>query len=183
VNAKEGAGRRAIGREAPVASPGQRDVADLRGALDEAIRAVREGATRVVDVRVRPDDDGFTNVAQRRASHESLARPVFASRRPSRWTVRLRRRARPCRGLRGWTSPGDESWIPAAAAQDLEAFDAYTDEMMDREAGFGGHEVCTWVAGAAAMRAAGPFEMTLDYNRLIPEWITGMAVARGAPAG
>jgi hypothetical protein len=67
VNAKEGAGRRAIGREAPVASPGQRDVADLRGALDEAIRAVREGATRVVDVRVRPDDDGFTNVAQRRA--------------------------------------------------------------------------------------------------------------------
>jgi hypothetical protein len=33
------------------------------------------------------------------------------------------------------------------------------------------------------MRAAGPFEMTLDYNRLIPEWITGMAVARGAPAG
>jgi len=42
-------------------------VADLRSALDEAIRAVRAGATCVVDVRTQPDDDGFTNVAQRRA--------------------------------------------------------------------------------------------------------------------
>jgi len=32
------------------------------------------------------------------------------------------------------------------------------------------------------MQAAGPFEMTLDYYRIIPEWITGMAVVRGAPA-
>jgi len=32
------------------------------------------------------------------------------------------------------------------------------------------------------MQAAGPFEMTLDYYRIIPERITGMAVVRGAPA-
>jgi 2,3-dihydroxyphenylpropionate 1,2-dioxygenase len=73
-----------------------------------------------------------------------------------------------------WVCPAD------MIHKDLEAFDAYTDEMMDREAGFGGHEVRTWVAAAAAMQAAGPFEMTLDYYRIIPEWITGMAVVRGA---
>jgi hypothetical protein len=28
----------------------------------------------------------------------------------------------------------------------------------------------------------GPFEMMLDYYRIIPEWITGMAIVRGAPA-
>jgi 2,3-dihydroxyphenylpropionate 1,2-dioxygenase len=76
----------------------------------------------------------------------------------------------------------DRTFLDRLLRQDLAAFDAYTDEMMDREAGFGGHEVRTWVAAAAAMQAAGPFEMTLDYYRIIPEWITGMAVVRGAPA-
>jgi 2,3-dihydroxyphenylpropionate 1,2-dioxygenase len=63
---------------------------------------------------------------------------------------------------------------------DLEAIDAHTDEMMDCEAGFGGHEVRTWAAAAAAMQAGGPFGMMLDYYRIIPGWITGMAVVRGA---
>jgi|AP12_2_1047962.scaffolds.fasta_scaffold36585_1 2,3-dihydroxyphenylpropionate 1,2-dioxygenase len=80
--------------------------------------------------------------------------------------------------------PPNEAWdrafLDRLLRQDLEAFDGYTDEMMDREAGFGGHEVRTWVAAAAAMQAAGPFKMTLDYYRIIPEWITGMAVVRGA---
>ena len=76
----------------------------------------------------------------------------------------------------------DRAFLDRLVRKDLTAFDAYTDEMMDREAGFGGHEVRTWVAAAAAMQAAGPFEMTLDYYRIIPEWITGMAVVRGAPA-
>jgi len=43
------------------------DIAELGGALDTAVRAVRGGAICVVDVRVRPDDDGFTAAAQRRA--------------------------------------------------------------------------------------------------------------------
>lgn len=76
----------------------------------------------------------------------------------------------------------DRAFLDNMLRQDLEAFDDYTDEMMDREAGFGGHEVRTWVAAAAAMRAAGPFEMALDYYRVIPEWITGMAVVRGTPS-
>jgi thiamine pyrophosphate-dependent acetolactate synthase large subunit-like protein len=40
---------------------------DLRAAIDQGIRAVRDGAVCVVDVRIAPDDDGFTSVAQRRA--------------------------------------------------------------------------------------------------------------------
>jgi thiamine pyrophosphate-dependent acetolactate synthase large subunit-like protein len=39
---------------------------DLRAAIDQAIRTVRDGALCVVDVRIAPDDDGFTSVAQRR---------------------------------------------------------------------------------------------------------------------
>jgi len=47
-----------------------------------------------------------------------------------------------------------------------------------------------WGAGGTVERgadagvqvaAAGPLEMTLDFYRIIPEWITGMAVVRGAP--
>jgi len=75
-----------------------------------------------------------------------------------------------------------KAFLDRLIRKDLTAFDAYTDEMMDREAGFGGHEGRTWVAAAAAMLAAGPFEMTLGYYRIILEWITGMAVVRGAPA-
>lgn len=41
-------------------------IAELRDAIDQGIRAVRDGATCVVDVRVLPGDDGFTNVGQRR---------------------------------------------------------------------------------------------------------------------
>jgi len=77
----------------------------------------------------------------------------------------------------------DKAFLDRLLRKDLAAFDSYTDEMMDREAGFGGHEVRTWVAAAAAMQAAGPCEITLDYYRIIPEWITGMAIVRGAPAG
>lgn len=76
----------------------------------------------------------------------------------------------------------DKAFLDRLQRQDLAAFDAYTDETLDREAGFGGHEVRTWVAAAAAMQAAGPFAVTLDYYRIIPEWITGMAVVRGMPA-
>jgi 2,3-dihydroxyphenylpropionate 1,2-dioxygenase len=73
----------------------------------------------------------------------------------------------------------DRAFLDRLLRKDLTAFDAYTDTAIDREAGFGAHEVRTWVAAAAAMHAAGPFEMTLSYYRIVPEWITGMAVARG----
>lgn len=76
----------------------------------------------------------------------------------------------------------DRAFLAALEKGGASAFDAFTDEMIDRDGGFGGHEVRTWVAAAAAMTAMGSYKLDLDYYRIIPEWITGMAVARGYPA-
>ena len=82
--------------------------------------------------------------------------------------------------------PPSETWdrqfLDTLMNQSLEDFDAYRDDEMSRLAGFGGHEVRTWVAATAAMKAAGPFEMKLDYYEIIPEWITGMGIVRGIAA-
>lgn len=73
----------------------------------------------------------------------------------------------------------DRVFIERLLALRLKACDRYTDEEIDRKAGFGGHEVRVWVAAFAAMRAARRFTPKLDFYRVIPEWITGMAVAHG----
>ena len=94
---------------------------------------------------------------------------------------------------RGPCKPPNEPWdrrfLERLLALEIESFDDFTDDMIDREAGFGGHEVRTWVAAAAALKAAtavnagaaADFGATLDYYHVIPEWLTGMAVVRGAP--
>lgn len=89
-----------------------------------------------------------------------------------------------CRGEGPLLPPSekfDRRFLEHLMMGDLEAFDDWSDEMMDREAGFGGHEVRCWVAAAAAVAAAsdGEPDFTLDYYDIIPEWITGMAVVRG----
>lgn len=75
----------------------------------------------------------------------------------------------------------DREWdcrfLERAVSMKLDAFDRYTDAEIDAKAGFGGHEVRVWVAAFAAMRAAGSRRARLDFYRVIPEWITGMAVA------
>ncbi|MGQ0651351.1 MAG: 3-carboxyethylcatechol 2,3-dioxygenase [Betaproteobacteria bacterium] len=71
----------------------------------------------------------------------------------------------------------DRRFLERASAMRLEAFDRYTDAEIDAKAGFGGHEVRVWVAAHAAMRAAGRARPKVDFYRVIPEWITGMAVA------
>lgn len=58
--------------------------------------------------------------------------------------------------------------------------DRFTDAAIDRAAGFGGHEARVWVAAFAAMGAAGDFTAELDFYRVIPEWITGMAAVHAA---
>ena len=75
----------------------------------------------------------------------------------------------------------DRRFLKHLMAGELEIFDGWTDEMMDEQAGFGGHEVRCWVAAAAALAAASAEtpEYTLDYYDIIPEWITGMGVLRG----
>lgn len=74
----------------------------------------------------------------------------------------------------------DESWDRAFVKTLLDGriddCDRMNDEEMDRVAGFGGHEVRTWVAAFAAMRELGAFAPRLDYYRVVPEWITGMGL-------
>lgn len=76
--------------------------------------------------------------------------------------------------------PPSEAWDRAFLARLLNegaaACDGYTDEALDREAGFGSHEVRCWVAAFAAMRAAGAVQAELDYYEIVPEWITGMGI-------
>ncbi len=54
-----------------------------------------------------------------------------------------------------------------------------TDEDIDRIAGFGAHEVRTWVAAASAAKAMGKLDTELKYYHLVPEWITGMGIVTG----
>jgi 2,3-dihydroxyphenylpropionate 1,2-dioxygenase len=82
----------------------------------------------------------------------------------------------------------DEAWdrrvIDLLARGDLAAFDAFTDDAIDGEAGFGGHEIRCWVAACAAAMELGPFAdspLALDYYRLVPEWITGMGLMTAGP--
>jgi 2,3-dihydroxyphenylpropionate 1,2-dioxygenase len=76
--------------------------------------------------------------------------------------------------------PPDEAWDREFLARLLEGrlqdCDRLTDEELDRRAGFGSHEVRTWVAAFAAMGALGRFTPRLDYYRIVPEWITGMGI-------
>ena len=54
-----------------------------------------------------------------------------------------------------------------------------SDAEIDRVAGFGAHEVRTWVAAAAAVQRMGRTQPELRYYHLVPEWITGMGIVVG----
>jgi len=62
---------------------------------------------------------------------------------------------------------------------DTDALDAITDAEIDRKAGFGGHEVRTWVAACAAAHAMQPIKPAFRYYEIIPEWLTGMGIVAG----
>jgi 2,3-dihydroxyphenylpropionate 1,2-dioxygenase len=73
----------------------------------------------------------------------------------------------------------DRDFLGTFLAAKLEDFDRMTDAEIDRVAGFGAHEVRTWVAAAAAARAMGQVRPELRYYHLVPEWITGMGIVVG----
>lgn len=77
----------------------------------------------------------------------------------------------------------DRAFIRSLLEQDLDVFDAWIDKELDREAGFGGHEVRCWVAAFAAMKAAGNFSAEERFYAAIPEWATGMAIVVGKHDG
>ena len=79
------------------------------------------------------------------------------------------------------SEPWDRAFMDALLRQDTAKLDAYTDDELDRVAGFGSHEVRCWVAAFAAMHAAGNagagrVSQKLEYYEAIPEWVTGMGV-------
>jgi 2,3-dihydroxyphenylpropionate 1,2-dioxygenase len=72
----------------------------------------------------------------------------------------------------------DKTFIDRLLNNRLDRCDHYRDDQVDRDAGFGGHEARVWLAAFAAMRASNAAAASLDFYRVIPEWITGMAVAQ-----
>jgi 2,3-dihydroxyphenylpropionate 1,2-dioxygenase len=73
----------------------------------------------------------------------------------------------------------DRNFLDTMLSGKVERFDAITDTEIDTIAGFGGHEVRTWVAAAAAAREMGQVRSELKYYHLVPEWITGMGIVVG----
>jgi 2,3-dihydroxyphenylpropionate 1,2-dioxygenase len=73
----------------------------------------------------------------------------------------------------------DRDFLQSFLDARLEDFDAMSDAEIDRVAGFGAHEVRTWVAAAAAAQRLGNPRAELRYYHLVPEWITGMGIVTG----
>lgn len=74
----------------------------------------------------------------------------------------------------------DRDVLDALERGDFARLVALDDEAISREGGRGGHEIRTWLAVAAAARAAGLAPLETRYYRAIPEWVAGYAIATAA---
>ncbi|MCW2568169.1 MAG: mhpB, partial [Mycobacterium sp.] len=70
----------------------------------------------------------------------------------------------------------DTELLRILASGDLTPLDAWTPDEMTRIAGNSSHEVRTWIAGYAALGAAGPYTVQYSYYRPIRELIAGFAL-------
>lgn len=70
----------------------------------------------------------------------------------------------------------DRELLRILASGDLTPVDGFDPDEMTRIAGNSSHEVRTWIAGYAAMAAAGPYAVTHSYYRPIRELIAGFAM-------
>ena len=86
----------------------------------------------------------------------------------------LRRRHR--RPSRTWPPSGTASCCEILASGDLTPLDAWTPDEMTRIAGNSAHEVRTWIAGYAALGAAGRYTVQYSYYRPIRELIAGFGL-------
>ena len=73
----------------------------------------------------------------------------------------------------------DQAFLDRVVGQRIAEFDAYDHQDVEAIGGRGGHEIRAWVAAAAALAAAGPYEAIVDLYRPIPEWIAGFAMLHG----
>jgi 2,3-dihydroxyphenylpropionate 1,2-dioxygenase len=70
----------------------------------------------------------------------------------------------------------DRELLEILASGDLTPLDAWTADEMARVAGNSAHEVRTWIAGYAALGAAGPYTVQYSYYRPIRELIAGFGL-------
>jgi 2,3-dihydroxyphenylpropionate 1,2-dioxygenase len=75
----------------------------------------------------------------------------------------------------------DNDFLQALLRGDTRICDQWTDDEITRQAGRGGHEVRTWIAGFSALQANGGYSAELAFYDPIKEWITGTAVATAKP--
>lgn len=80
--------------------------------------------------------------------------------------------------LRPLNDTWDRDFLAILQSGDLARFDAFEDDWVTEQAGRAGHETRTWAAVFAAQSVCGPLEVEVLYQRAIPEWIVGMAMAR-----
>lgn len=70
----------------------------------------------------------------------------------------------------------DREFLDVCRSGEVAAFDRYEPDEMDRVAGHSSHEIRTWVAAYSALAAAGPYDVTYEFYRPIPEFIAGFGV-------
>jgi 2,3-dihydroxyphenylpropionate 1,2-dioxygenase len=70
----------------------------------------------------------------------------------------------------------DQELMRILASGDLSPIDAWTPDQMSEIAGNSSHEVRTWIAGYAALGAAGPYTVQYSFYQPIPEYIAGFGV-------
>lgn len=72
----------------------------------------------------------------------------------------------------------DEAFLTAMSEGDLGAYDDIGDAELTKTAGCGGHEVRTWIAAFAALKAGGDYQTTVECYRCVPAYLTGMGFVR-----
>ena len=70
----------------------------------------------------------------------------------------------------------DQAFLDMLRADDEAGIVAMDDDGITRDGGCGGHEIRSWIAVAAAVRAAGVTNFDLRYYRAIPQWVAGYAL-------
>jgi 2,3-dihydroxyphenylpropionate 1,2-dioxygenase len=70
----------------------------------------------------------------------------------------------------------DQELLRILASGDLTPLDSWSPDEMSRIAGNSAHEVRTWIAGYAALAAAGPYTVQYSYYRPIRELIAGFGL-------
>lgn len=75
----------------------------------------------------------------------------------------------------------DKEFMNQMARGNLSFLDSVTEDEITSVAGCGGNEVRTWVAGYAALSAAGPYQSKTVFYRDIAEWNAGMGIAIADP--